>query len=52
LRDGRSAAIADPADSANATALTANRIRFMVIHFLINLQDRSSISDAGRMWML
>jgi hypothetical protein len=29
LYEGRSAAIADPADSANATALMANRIFFM-----------------------
>jgi hypothetical protein len=52
LREGRSAAIADPADSANATALTANRIRFIVVHFLINVQDLSSISDAGKIWTL
>ena len=38
----RSAPMADPAESANATALTVNKIRFMVIHFLISLQDRSS----------
>jgi hypothetical protein len=29
LREGRSEANADPADSANATALTANRIFFI-----------------------
>ncbi len=44
--------MADPAESANAIALTVNRIRFMVIHFLTNSQDRSGVSDAGRIWTL
>jgi hypothetical protein len=40
LYEGRSAAIADPADSANATALTANKIFFMAKLQLPDIVDR------------
>jgi hypothetical protein len=46
LRDGRSAAIADPADSANATALTANRIFFMAKLLLPLIVNRRAQPNA------